>query len=232
MGVKVERSEVKFRVGVRVRDSLRNAVGGMSRSSIDDSFVVFRWETESIRYVGLVVCPCANQVRLPSSLYVIMNRLQCTVRWLHKLYLPVSSLTSLALATESNSVWRSITIQSTAINTRAKFLHSTRETSSRFSDLNFLIFPKLCHMTTVVSSAKKWFEWAFVEFTVTKSTTRNTCVERHEGPQTCSVAPWCRGFMCNYCIQRAAIIAGIPTCCNACNYCRVLHAITPHETTS
>jgi len=42
MGVKVERSEVKFRVGVRVRDSLRNAVGGMSRSSIDDSFVVFR----------------------------------------------------------------------------------------------------------------------------------------------------------------------------------------------
>jgi len=34
-----------------------------------------------------------------------------------------------------------------------------------------------------------------------------------------------RGFMCSYCMQHAAIVAGFPTWRKACNYCSVLHAI-------
>ena len=37
------------------------------------------------------------------------------------------------------------------------------------------------------------------------------------------------GFMCYRCTQHAAII---PTCCKACSYCSVLHAIISHETTA
>ena len=35
------------------------------------------------------------------------------------------------------------------------------------------------------------------------------------------------GFMSNYCMHRAAIIASLPT---FCNYCSALHAIIAHET--
>jgi len=31
--------------------------------------------------------------------------------------------------------------------------------------------------------------------------------------------------MCNYYVQHAAITAGLSTCCSACNYCNMLHAI-------
>jgi len=39
--------------------------------------------------------------------------------------------------------------------------------------------------------------------------------------------------MYNYCVQHAAIIAGIPTCRNACHYCSMLDAkiAIAHETT-